>query len=216
MQDYCERTGTGFFDEPVNAATNAVFFLAAWGAWSLGSRRKALSPGVWALIALASAIGVGSTLWHTFATSWARPLDVIPILLFQLCFIWIYGRGQIGLRRAVVALAILLYVGAALLGRHYKVFMNSVLMYVPALALSLAVGVYHLRAEKREPWLLLAGAGAFCLALFFRTIDKWICPCWPLGTHFLWHLFNGLVVYLAMRGLIMNRATKTIMNSPKK
>ena len=52
-------------------------------------------------------------------------------------------------------------------------------------------------------WLLGAttAAAAFCLALFFRTIDLWVCPSWPLGTHFLWHLFNGSVVYLAMRGL---------------
>jgi len=64
--------------------------------------------------------------------------------------------------------------------------------------------LYHWLAGKREPVLLLAAAAGFCLALVFRTIDLWVCPCWPLGTHFLWHLLNGSVVYLAMRGLIVN------------
>jgi hypothetical protein len=119
---YCERINgdPGLFGEPVNAATNAVFFLAAWGAWSLARRRNVLSPGIWVLIGLSVAVGIGSTLWHTFATPWAQPLDVIPILLFQLCFIWMYGRQQVRLGRAVAALAVLLYVGAALLGRQQQ------------------------------------------------------------------------------------------------
>jgi hypothetical protein len=201
---YCERTGPGLFDEPVNAVTNAAFFVAAWGAWSLAKHRRVLSAELWVMIGLSVAVGVGSTLWHTFASPWAQPLDVVPILLFQLCFIWVYGRRQVGLGRAVVALAVVLYVGAALLGRQHWEWMNGVLIYAPALLLSLAVGLYHWRVGKREPFVLLAGAGFFCLALFFRTIDLWVCPCWPLGTHFLWHVFNGVVVYLAMRSLILN------------
>ena len=201
---YCERTGPGLFDEPVNAATNAAFFLAAWGAWSLAKDRKALSPELWVLIGLSVAIGIGSTLWHTFATPWAHPLDIIPILLFQLSFIWVYARRLVGVRGYVVTLIVAGYLGAALLGRQHRAWLNGVLIYAPALLLSASVGVYHWRVGKREPFLLLAGAGAFCLALFFRTIDMWVCPWWPLGTHFLWHLFNGLVVYSAMRGLIQN------------
>jgi hypothetical protein len=200
---YCERTGDGLFDEPVNAVTNAVFFVAAWGAWSLAKNRKVLSAELWVMIGLSVAVGVGSTLWHTFPKDWVWPLDVVPILLFQLCFIWVYGRRQVGLGPAVVALVLLMYVGVALLGRQYTVW-NSVLIYAPALLLSLAVGLYHWRVGKQEPFVLLAGAGFFGFALFFRTIDNWVCPSWPLGTHFLWHLFNGLVVYLAMRSLIVN------------
>jgi hypothetical protein len=200
---YCERTGPGLFDEPVNAATNAAFFLAAWAAWSLARQKHAISAELSVLIGLSVAVGIGSALWHTFATPWARPMDIIPILLFQLSFIWVYGRRLARLRGSVVALVLVVYLGAALLGRD-RPWLNGALIYAPALVLSLIVGVYHWWARKREPLLLLAGAGAFCLALVFRTIDLWVCPSWPRGTHFLWHLFNGLVVYLAMRALIVN------------
>jgi hypothetical protein len=49
---------------------------------------------------------------------------------------------------------------------------------------------------------LLASAGVFCVALVCRSIDLVVCRQFPIGTHFLWHLLNGLVVYLAMRVLV--------------
>ena len=42
------------------------------------------------------------------------------------------------------------------------------------------------------------------LALFFRTIDATVCPYIALGTHFLWHTFVAVVLYLAMRALLGN------------
>jgi hypothetical protein len=48
----------------------------------------------------------------------------------------------------------------------------------------------------------------FCLALTFRTIDLAACAWVSFGTHFLWHLFNGAVFYLAMRAIILKRAIR--------
>ena len=212
---YCERTGPGLFDEPVNALTNLAFFIAAWGAWSLAKKnRRALSAEVWVMIGLAVAIGIGSTLWHTFASPWAQPLDWVPILLFQLCFLWVYGHRQLGVRGPIVALGGVLYMSAVLLGKQHEAWMNGILIYTPALLLSLAVGLHHWRVGKQEPFVLLAAAGFFCLALFFRTIDLMVCPCWPLGTHFLWHVFNGVVVYLAMRCLILDTSSLSAERQP--
>jgi hypothetical protein len=37
-----------------------------------------------------------------------------------------------------------------------------------------------------------------------RSIDGAVCAYVPMGTHFLWHLLNGIVLYLSMRALILN------------
>lgn len=42
------------------------------------------------------------------------------------------------------------------------------------------------------------------MSLFFRTIDMAVCESIPIGTHFLWHLLNGVLVYLAAYSLLMN------------
>ena len=69
---YCERSGPGLLVEPFNAITNIAFLIAAWRAWKLGRRLNVLSPGVRLLVALLVLIGVGSALYHTFATEIGR------------------------------------------------------------------------------------------------------------------------------------------------
>jgi hypothetical protein len=68
----------------------------------------------------------------------------------------------------------------------------------------LALGVYHMRERTAGRYLLLSAAGAYFVALVFRTMDLEVCSAFPIGTHFLWHSLNGLAAYLAMRCLILN------------
>lgn len=203
---YCERLGPGFWAEPVNALTNAAFLLAAWGAWRLARRAGTLTPGITLLIAVACAIGGGSFLFHTFATRWALNLDIVPILVFQVLFLWLYARGAMALARPAAGLLTATYLAFALSGRQLIGGLGVAAMYAPALLGLLALGAYHAIALTRGRFDLLAAAGVFAVSLFFRTIDDAVCPAFPLGTHFLWHLLNGAVVYLAIRALIRQRA----------
>lgn len=201
MQTYCERCGPGLWDEPINAASNASFLIAAAAAWAFARRRGAASAGVRVLVALALAVGAGSALWHTFATAWAMWLDVVPIALFECAFLWLYAR-RAGAGRPVVAAGLVAFValGFVLGGVPW---LNGVLAYAPALAVVGAVAAHHYRTAPRERWLLPAATGLFAAALVCRTIDLVVCRQFPIGTHFLWHVLNGGVLYAAMRGVIL-------------
>ena len=206
---YCERYGPDLLAEPINAVTNAAFFIAAWAAWSLARRSRALSSDLWALIALSIAIGAGSALFHVFATGWARILDEVPILLFQLWFLWLYTRRIMALRMETAAASIVVYAVAAYFSRQFPHLVNGSLVYAPAVILMLGLGLYHFLQHKRERYLLLATLAIFLASLGFRSIDQAVCPHLPVGTHFLWHILNGLVLYLSMRALILDRASRT-------
>jgi len=39
----------------------------------------------------------------------------------------------------------------------------------------------------------------FAVSLTLRQLDGPLCPAWPLGTHFGWHLCNAAVLYLLVR-----------------
>ncbi|MEX1204007.1 MAG: ceramidase domain-containing protein [Dongiaceae bacterium] len=199
---YCERVGAEFWAEPINALTNAVFILAAWGAWHTSRRSSTLSPGIWLLLATAVAIGIGSFVFHTVATSWARVLDVVPILIFQLLFLWLYERHVIALTQPISGLLLAGFLVAAFLGRQFSAVLNGSLIYAPAFLAFLALGLYHARTAAIGRFDLLAAAGVLSASLFFRTIDNTVCSTFPIGTHFLWHLSNGAVVYLAIRSLV--------------
>jgi hypothetical protein len=71
-----------------------------------------------------------------------------------------------------------------------------------------SLAVYHYHSRQPNRWLMGAFTILFCAAITFRSIDKLACPYVPFGTHFLWHLLNGIVFLLAMRAIILKRVTE--------
>jgi hypothetical protein len=203
MDAYCERTGPGLLAEPLNALTNLSFIIAAWAAWNLASRSGRLTPGVWGLVALSFTVGVGSGLWHTFATNWALWLDIVPIFLFLAWFLWMYTRGVAGMATPVALAWVLAYVIGTFAAQRFAQILHGAPVYAPALIAVLALGVVHAQRALNERFTLLIAGGTYLLALLFRTIDHEVCPAFPIGTHFLWHSLIGLVVYLGMRAVIV-------------
>ncbi|MGP9819476.1 ceramidase domain-containing protein [Salinarimonas sp. NSM] len=53
---------------------------------------------------------------------------------------------------------------------------------------------------------LLVAAATFALSLVFRSIDVAVCGWLPLGTHFLWHVLNAVVLFLCVRAAIGARS----------
>lgn len=208
---YCERIGSGFWAEPVNALTNLAFVLAAiWGAVS--ARRLGVGhPVAWALIVLAGLIGVGSFLFHTYATNWAELADTAPIWSFVAIFVLAAMRYVGGMSPARVARVSGLVIGAAVLTVALLAMtegsdptsapdpLNGSGQYAPALlALMVFAILTRLRGHPSANWILAATA-VFLMSLAFRTLDRDICATLPLGTHFMWHLLNGLMVGLLLQ-----------------
>jgi hypothetical protein len=206
---YCERLDPSFWAEPVNAITNASFLIAAVVAflqWRRGGGQgQSRDWPALALIAVTAAIGIGSFIFHTVATRGAALFDTIPIAVF------IYGYLCLALRRflglpiwkalgLVAVFAGLSYVESALVPRGT---LNGSHAYLPALAALLLVG--WLTREPGPRRMLLAAAAVFALSIAFRSIDQALCQALPLGTHFLWHTLNGLVLYLLLRGALIAR-----------
>ncbi|MEG4961357.1 MULTISPECIES: hypothetical protein [unclassified Microcoleus] len=157
------------------------------------------------MITLATCIGIGSALFHTFATQWARLLDVIPIMLFQLAFLWLYSRQVVRMKYGYAGGLLVGFLFASNFSNKFTNVLNGSLSYAPAFLVLLGLGLYHYQQQKREPFILLAASGVFLLALSFRTLDREICPYFSTGTHFIWHLCNGILLYLSARALILNR-----------
>ncbi|MGR8920566.1 MAG: ceramidase domain-containing protein [Gammaproteobacteria bacterium] len=195
---YCERLGPGLLAEPLNAATNAFFLVA--GALCL---RRARNADAVVLAGLIVAIGIGSALFHTFATAWAQWLDVAPILAFQVGFLGCYLRRLLGWSGAAVAAALAAFVLVVGFAGVAGDVLNGSLAYLPAaLALGL-IGAERWQRTQRVD--LVLAAGLFVLSLVARTADQALCALWPPGTHFVWHTLNALVLYLALGAIIERR-----------
>jgi hypothetical protein len=192
---YCERTDPSFWSEPVNALTNAAFLIAAAVMWV--RLRGESDPTGRVLCVILAAIGVGSGLFHTFANRLTGIMDVTPILGFILVYIYAAHRRFWGQRRAVAGLWTLGFI-------PYAAVMVPVFGLVPGLGSSagyapvaLLIALHAAALGRRAPATargLGIGAGVLVVSLTMRTIDGAVCEAVPLGTHFLWHILNGIML----------------------
>jgi hypothetical protein len=205
---YCERIGASLWAEPANALTNAAFLIAAAAALLLWRRAGGRDWPALALIVVVAAVGLGSFTFHTVATRGAMLADVIPIAIF------IYGYLLLALRRflhlsAGVAIAIVVGYAAGAQALSWLApprALNGSIGYLPALVAMVAMArVTHGRARRG----LELAVMIFTVSLALRTIDLAACETFPVGTHFLWHVLNAVVLYVLLRTAIRESGSET-------
>jgi len=204
---YCERLAPGLWAEPVNAITNAAFVAAGIAAIAAIRRNGNNDPMATALAANAILIGIGSFLFHTFATGWARLADTLPIQLFILAYFGAALRRFAGLGRWWSALAAIAFFAASILftsgaRRVLGGALNWSEMYLPALLAIFGIGGWLAQRGHPAGRTLIAAGGLFAVSVAFRSIDMTLCPTFPLGTHFLWHLLNAAVIGMLLAAFI--------------
>lgn len=211
---YCERgLDPSFWAEPLNALSNAAFFVAGLAALYRLSQRRDIDRGadVWLLSVLVLVIGTGSFLFHTFAEQWASLADVLPITLFILTFLFIALRTLAGfswwlaLSLLIPFLGLSQWIGGLECGG--RSCLNGSIAYLPAFgALAVFALLTAARRDPTAPW-LVAALATFAISLTFRTIDMPYCSDLTvggraIGSHFLWHILNGTLLYLLLRALM--------------
>lgn len=229
--NYCERgSDPAFWAEPLNALTNAAFIIAALLAARELVRGGRSTPrfAEAGLIAIVFVIGIGSFLFHTYATRWSAQADNIPIAVFMLVYLAYALRRFLGLNWLLVVLAVgffyasLRYAGSiectsALLPISDAAgarCLNGTAGYVPA-AIVLALVAVALAVVRHPAWRYLALATiVLILSMAFRTIDREVCEAWTLGgraigTHFLWHVFNALTLYILLVAAIRHGSPRS-------
>lgn len=207
LDRYCERAAEGLWAEPVNVVSNLGFVVAA----VLGARAYRREPGLsrrewdlWLLLAAVFAVGVGSSLWHLFAMPWALRADTLPIMLFINVYLLSCLFCVIG---TPIGAGILLFAGYHLLNQLIArsvpaETLNASVYYLPSWLFLAGIAGY-LTLRRAPHWHLFVSATAiFTLSLIFRTLDQRLCAMVPMGTHFVWHLLNAVMLYVLLLGLI--------------
>ncbi len=201
---YCERISADFWAEPVNALTNIAFILV--GLWALRRAYQIQARPIIKFMAfMIILVGIGSFLFHTFATNLTQWGDLIPIFIFTSVYLYHSLRTFIHWPKIRSIVGMILFI-ASMVGIQLLVpsrILNGSLLYLPPLLMLFYVSL-SMRKKISMQWArtYLGGAFVFFLSLIMRTLDSVICEIFPLGTHFLWHTFNGiclgLLIYVAL------------------
>jgi hypothetical protein len=208
---YCERLGAGLLAEPANALSNLAFVAAAFALWRVQASESAggrkIPADIRLLPPLVFLVAVGSSLFHTLAVRWAALLDTLFILLYCCCFLYGFLRHAVRARAwaALTTVAAFALTSYAFPHLFPKGALNGSTAYIPYLVGLLAITAWlawhHVPAARA---LGLASA-VFCISLTLRSVDQELCARFPLGTHFLWHLLNGLLLWIVSREMLLGR-----------
>jgi hypothetical protein len=214
---YCERTAAGLWGEPLNAVTNLAFLVASGLLlWLLTRRepalgldrqggvrqRRAAPNSVRLLPVLLGVVGLCSLAFHTLRTPFTAALDALSILAFVLAAVvviahWMWGVPWRWAWLAAPAFAVFAVgLDAALVGLAGE--RGALGGYLPALVGLVGIGAaLRWRPElRRYGTLLLWASAVFAVSLTARTLDLPLCAHLPVGTHFIWHTLNAVVLFL--------------------
>jgi ceramidase len=221
---YCERGTSGtLLGEPFNAASNGAFLLAALAGLLLLLRRPAgaQSADQFLLVILVFLIGLGSLAFHLFATEGTKLADIVPIDVFMLVYLGFALNRFLRVPPGWTVLLLIGFTGIVVMTMQLKCWdgaigfpstdvpgasacLNGSAVYLPALLAMLIVGtMLRERGHGAAPYILWA-ALIFAVSVAFRSLDLALCDALTIdgrkvGTHFVWHLLNGLALFLLLR-----------------
>ena len=195
MDFYCERTNLNIFDEPINTVSNIFFIISSIIVFKLYNKNK-VGLYYFLLPILIFLIGIGSFSFHLLPKNFTLLMDVVPIFLFSFLFIFFFNRDFLNLSLIgnilfIITFVFLLFFLTSIL--KFKILNGSEFYSANLLTMLLYV---ILSRKDHEIFLILVKAFfIFFISLSFRTIDEIVCEYFLIGTHFIWHLFNSILLF---------------------
>ncbi len=220
---YCERgTNEALWAEPINAISNAGFFLAALIFWQLVLWRppEQRSADHYLFVALTFLIGFGSLAFHLYADRGTELADIVPIGVFMLVYLGFALNRFLAVPPGWTVFLVIVFAGVvgAFMQVHCwdggiglaggapdaKLCLNGSVGYLPALAALIVVGMVLAERRHRAAPYVLSATLIFAGSILLRSLDMSFCDRIVIegrsvGTHFIWHLLNALVLFLLLR-----------------
>lgn len=195
MDFYCERINLDFFNEPINILSN-VFFLLASVIVFLNFIKFKTKKVFFIFPILVFFIGMGSASFHSLPNKITLTLDVLPIFLFSIVFVFFFNIKILKLKNINNFLFIILFISLYFILPeifNYE-FLNGSEYYL-ANDFTILFYIFLIKREKKLFINLVSIFLIFNLSIYFRSIDNYVCENLNIGTHFIWHFLNSFVLY---------------------
>jgi hypothetical protein len=201
---YCE---CGVF-QLVNTASSFVFFAAAFFSYRLLRKRRVKNRLICILPYVVAGIGFGSVTWHSIPNVLTNLADTIPIAFFVFLS-YFYMLSRI-LRNRVFIWGVLFFIASIEIPFVLGVLpsLNGSVRYLAVMVSGVFICVALTRRFPEVFIYVLFIVLLSAVALLFRSIDFMVCKVLPIGTHFLWHVFGSVILYLVILVLVKVEETR--------
>ena len=168
---------------------------------------------IYILTGLIFFIGIGSTVFHIVPNYYTELMDIIFIVAFiNLYFLSVLRRiAYLSWFQTIIVFLAFLGTTNFIVDR-FPHALNDSIGYLSSM-LALCFVSFYLKIRKRPSakyYVYAAFVGI--ISLSFRIIDNKICDDFALGSHFMWHSLNALLIYIVMKMLIrsVNRRARML------
>ena len=143
-------------------------------------------------------ISIGSFVFHLKPNLITLLMDVVPIFLFSLSFIYLVNKNLLKISNFSNLSYLIFFSLTTFIVPPYLnfEFLNGSESYISNYLFLFFYSLIFYFRNYPERNLLLISFLIFNFALFFRTIDNEICQNYTNGTHFLWHMINSYLLFL--------------------
>jgi hemolysin III len=207
---YMETDTNRFIVEPWNAVSSLLMLIPAiYWLWKIRRRIDHYRFLLFA-IAMVAMGGLGSALFHGFRASlFFLLLDVIPSALLTLS-LSIYLWLKVLKRWWHIFFILIPAFGIRL------IFWNNIpdhmainlSYFITGTIIALPLLIILIKDRFRLWSTVLIAVGSFMMALLFRQLDTVEFSLFPMGTHFLWHVFSAVGAYFILRYIYYLREVK--------
>ena len=191
---YCERIAYGFFNEPLNLISNIFFVIA--GILIIKNYKISVCEKPMIIFgSLVISVGLGSFLFHGFATHFTMAVDIIAIAVCVFYVIYIYLDQLLSfcLKKIILIYGVLIVLSLIIPMIISSEVTNGSSSYFGILLIILLI--YFLDHNQKAKVITLQVFVLFAISLLIRSIDMSICSYIPVGVHYLWHALNALLLY---------------------
>ncbi|MAH88948.1 MAG: hypothetical protein CMJ06_02745 [Pelagibacterales bacterium] len=192
---YCERNNLELLAEPLNLFTNILFLFFS----ILLYFDKTVKNKIFAFILFG--IGIGSMLYHSFATRFTALVDILFIILFIFYYLVIL-YNKLYIKKNYTYILSLIFISSCYVFGYffYESILGSSAFYFPILLHLILLLFYFIYTKKYfyfKKFIFIPII--FSISLYVRTVDLKYCITFSIGTHFFWHILNSIVLYLLIK-----------------
>lgn len=198
---YGGRISQGILGEPLNQASDLCFLIFVIFFLIKLIKEKHIDKQLKYLSIIAGFMAFGSLIFHSYPNKITLKIDMIPINIFGLTYIYYSMRRYFNYSIKLSSLLAVLFCIFSLLSEALsKSIQIPGIHHLTTIIVLQAIGLILIKNQevKNAGRSFLFASVFYIAALFFRFLDLYVYKNFPLGTHFLWHTFSALVVVVLL------------------